>query len=80
MKQEENLISIDDFAKVVYENLFSVLLTDRGSEFSAADAMETRGDGSKRTNLFYCDPMQSCQKRFIRKLSRGATLHTSKRN
>ena len=46
----------------LFEKYVKVILTDRGSEFSAADAMETRGDGSKRTNLFYCDPMQSCQK------------------
>lgn len=39
-----------------------VLLTDRGSEFSAADRLETRPDGTKRTRVFYCDPMQSGQK------------------
>ena len=36
-----------------------ILLTDRGSEFSAADAMETSADGTRRTRVFYCDPMQS---------------------
>lgn len=39
-----------------------VLLTDRVSEFSAADAMETVPDGLLRTRVFYCDPMQSGQK------------------
>ena len=39
-----------------------VLLTDRGSEFTAADAMETASDGSRRTRVFFCDPMQSGQK------------------
>ncbi len=39
-----------------------VLLTDRGSEFSAAQAMETAADGSRRTRVFFCDPMQSGQK------------------
>lgn len=40
----------------------NVLLTDRGSEFSAAERMETASDGSVRTKVFYCDPMQSGQK------------------
>lgn len=40
----------------------NVLLTDRGSEFSAAERMETASDGSVRTRVFYCDPMQSGQK------------------
>lgn len=39
-----------------------ILLTDRGSEFTAADAMETASDGTRRTRVFYCDPMQSGQK------------------
>lgn len=47
-------------------NLFNqeveVLITDRGSEFVMADSIETREDGSKRTRVFYCDPMCSHQK------------------
>jgi len=39
-----------------------VLLTDRGGEFAAADAMEADSDGLRRTRVFYCDPMQSGQK------------------
>ena len=39
-----------------------VLLTDRGSEFAFADGMETAADGTKRTLVYYCDPMQSGQK------------------
>lgn len=39
-----------------------ILLTDRGTEFSAASAMETAADGTQRTRVFYCDPMQSDQK------------------
>lgn len=39
-----------------------VLLTDRGSEFSLAEAMETSLDGTRRTRVYYCDPMQSGQK------------------
>ena len=40
----------------------NVLLTDRGSEFYAAKYMETDVDGTTRTRVFYCDPMQSRQK------------------
>lgn len=47
----------DDFKKHVH-----VLLTDRGSEFSAADAIEQSLDGTRRTRLFYCDPMRADQK------------------
>lgn len=46
----------------LFHNEVQILLTDRGSEFTAAEAMETREDGTKRTSVFYCDPLQSCQK------------------
>lgn len=39
-----------------------VILTDRGSEFTFSDETEIREDGSRRTRIFYCDPMASCQK------------------
>ena len=39
-----------------------VLLTDRGTEFTLADEIEHRDDGTMRTRIFYCDPMQSAQK------------------
>lgn len=42
----------NDFLK-----LFQITLTDRGSEFCHAEAFEETG-----TKMFYCDPMQSCQK------------------
>ena len=53
----ESILGKELFRKYVH-----VLLTDRGPEFSAADAMETDTDGSRRTRVFYCDPMQSGQK------------------
>ena len=53
----ENILGTELFRKYVH-----VLLTDRGAEFSAADAMETSADGTRRTRVFYCDPMQSGQK------------------
>ena len=53
----ETILGTDIFRKYVH-----VLLTDRGSEFTAADAMESSSDGTRRTRVFYCDPMQSGQK------------------
>lgn len=46
----------------VFRKYVNVLLTDRGSEFTMADGMETSQDGTRRTRVFYCDPMQSGQK------------------
>ena len=46
----------------IFERHLQVLLTDRGSEFVLADEAEMRPDGTRRTRLFYCDPMQSGQK------------------
>ena len=46
-----------------YESLFSVLLTDRGSEFSKPQQFEINMEtGEIRGKIFYCDPMQSSQK------------------
>ena len=53
----ESILGTDLFRKYVH-----VLLTDRGSEFSAADAIEASSDGTRRTRIFFCDPMQSGQK------------------
>lgn len=53
----ESILGTETFRKYVH-----ILLTDRGSEFSAADLMELSADGSQRTRVFYCDPMQSGQK------------------
>lgn len=46
----------------LFQTYAEVLLTDRGSEFSAANTLEIRPDGTRRTRVFYCDPMQSGQK------------------
>lgn len=68
--EEKNALSmkegVDLLEKILGTSLFRkyvhVLLTDRGSEFSYADQMETSCDGTRRTRVFYCDPMQSGQK------------------
>ena len=53
----ESILGAELFHKYVH-----VLLTDRGTEFSAAEAIETSADGTRRTMVFYCDPMQSREK------------------
>lgn len=48
---------------VEYEKLFSLLLTDRGSEFGKPQQFEINmKTGEIRSKIFYCDPMQSSQK------------------
>lgn len=39
-----------------------VILTDRGTEFTCAEAFETGDNNTLRTRVFYCDPMRSSQK------------------
>lgn len=46
----------------LFQKHCGVILTDRGTEFSGAGAMEKRGDGTMRTRVYYCDPMQAGQK------------------
>ena len=46
----------------LFRKYVHVLLTDRGAEFSNAEGMETSADGTRRTRVYYCDPMQSGQK------------------
>ena len=82
MKQGVDLLETI-LGKEVFQKYVHILLTNRGSEFSAADAIETGTDGTRRTRVFYCDPMQSGQKgslenkhvelRYI--LPKGTDLH-----
>ena len=61
MKQGVDLLE-SILGEEVFRKYASVLLTDRGPEFSAADAMETSENGLRRTRVYYCDPMQAAQK------------------
>lgn len=47
---------------LMFCQLFPVILTDRGGEFSNLDALETGVDKIIRTSIYYCDPMASGQK------------------
>lgn len=46
----------------IFNREVMVLKTDRGSEFTLGDETELREDGTRRTRIFYCDPMASNQK------------------
>ena len=46
-----------------YNKLFSLILTDRGSEFEISKLFEVNFEtGEFRTNIFYCDPQTPSQK------------------
>lgn len=46
----------------VFQQLFPVILTDRGTEFYYPEAIECDRWGEIKTRLFYCDPQCSWQK------------------
>lgn len=57
---------VDLLEKILGEDLFSeevaIIKTDRGSEFCDAEGFEKEENESRRTRIFYCDPMASGQK------------------
>ena len=57
---------VDLLEKILEEDLFSeevvIIKTDRGSEFCDAEGFEKEENESRRTRIFYCDPMASGQK------------------
>lgn len=48
--------------ETLFNTYAEVIKTDRGTEFSAAEQLECRENGTRRARVFYCDPMQSGQK------------------
>lgn len=48
--------------KRLFRQCVPILLTDRGSEFYDADGIEMDSAHTRRTRLFYCDPMRAGQK------------------
>lgn len=57
---------VDLLEKILGKDLFSeevaIIKTDRGSEFCDAEEFEKEENKSRRTRIFYCDPMASGQK------------------
>jgi len=58
------LLASNHFA---FGDVFPVLLTDNGGEFANVAAFENSTLGERETHMFFCDPMQSCQKPRVEK-------------
>ncbi|MBQ8994324.1 MAG: IS30 family transposase [Oscillospiraceae bacterium] len=52
---------------ISFGDIFPLVLTDNGGEFSNIDAFELDLNGVQETKLFFCDPMRSCQKPKVEK-------------
>lgn len=50
-----------------FGDIIPLILTDNGGEFSDVFAIENDSFGCRETSLFFCDPMQSCQKPHVEK-------------
>ena len=66
-KTSESMASTLDKLQTILEDdyykLFSLLLTDRGTEFEIYKLFEVNSEtGEIRTNIFYCDPQTPIQK------------------
>lgn len=70
LREANTARSVTEIINNLYERLgrekfceiFQVILTDRGSEFTNPSAIEFDEDGNRRTYVFYCDPQRSNQK------------------
>lgn len=54
--------------------MFTVILTDNGTEFSNPAAIESDCEGNRIANLFYCDPGASYQKPHVERNHEGIRL------
>jgi IS30 family transposase len=50
-----------------FSDIFPVILTDNGGEFSNASAIENNEYAEPTTKLFFCDPYKSSQKPYVEK-------------
>lgn len=50
-----------------FGEIFPILLTDNGGEFSDVASFENNSKGTKETRLFFCDPYKSSQKPRVEK-------------
>lgn len=50
-----------------FADLFPLIITDNGGEFSNVFAIENSSDNEKECGVFFCDPYQSCQKPKVEK-------------
>lgn len=56
------LDALEEYSEGAFADMFPVILGDRGSEFLDFKKIETGMDGSRRTSMFYCDPVKPGQK------------------
>jgi IS30 family transposase len=65
-KDSANVVAALDWLQSIcagrFKSLFSVILTDRGSEFSDIEGMEVDKDKKKRCSVYFCDPYSPGQK------------------
>ena len=69
-----------DEGLALMSELFPVILTDNGTEFSNPSAIEFDHEGNKITVLFYCDPCASWQKSHCERNHEGIRLILPKGN
>ena len=70
-------------ANIPFSDLFPVILTDNGTEFSDVFAFEKDENGQNESHLFFCDPYCSSQKPHVEKghtllrdiLPKGSSFH-----
>jgi len=53
--------------EIRFGDVFPVVITDNGGEFSNVFAIENDAEGERETMLFFCDPQQSSQKPRVEK-------------
>lgn len=54
-------------ANIHFGDIFPIILTDNGGEFSNIFAIENNADSIKETSIFFCDPYKSSQKPRVEK-------------
>jgi len=56
------VLLFEDIGPETFKELFPVILTDNGIEFSNPAAIEFDSDGCRRTRVFFCNPSAPYQK------------------
>lgn len=69
-----------DVGLAIMSEMFAVILTDNGTEFSNPLAIEFDREGNRIANLFYCDPGASYQKPHVERNHEGVRLILPKGN
>ena len=61
-KTAKSMVEGVDLLEKIFSEEVAIIKTDRGSEFCDAEGFEKEENESRRTRIFYCDPMASGQK------------------